>query len=104
MLLSALRADYQGDETVDNSLMEALVECYNNTIHWSTRRQILSIMSDKVPYSVLKDWIPDLSRYRFNVARHHALLHGGGTPVIITKSTRMYVSPEKLDHLSRVAK
>ncbi len=54
MLLSALRADYQDDETVDNSLMEALVECYNNTIHWSTRRQILSIMSDKVPYSVLK--------------------------------------------------
>ena len=99
MLLSALRADYQGDETVDNSLMEALVECYNNTIHWSTRRQILSIMSDKVPYSVLKDWIPGLSRYKFNVARHHALLHGGGTPVIITKSTRMYVLPEKLDHL-----
>lgn len=37
MLLSALRADDQGDETVDNSLMEALVECYNNTVHWSTK-------------------------------------------------------------------
>ena len=51
-----------------------------------------------MPYPVLKRWIPGLTRYRFNIARHHAILHGRGTPVTITKSTRMYVAPEKLDH------
>ncbi len=86
------------DYYVDKSLMEALVECYNNASHWSTRRQILSIIADKIPYSSLKKWISGLSRYRFSVARHHAPLHGRGSVVTTTKSTRMYVSPEKLDH------
>jgi hypothetical protein len=93
--------DTQSDEEdyyVDKSLMEALVECYNNANHWSSRRQILSIMADKIPYSSLKNWIPGLSRYRFNMARHHTLLHGRGATVTSTKSTRMYIAPEKLDH------
>lgn len=86
------------DYYVDKSLTEALVECYNNASHWSSRRQILSIMADKIPYSSLKNWIPGLSRYRFNMARHHTLLQGRGSVVTTTKSTRMYISPEKLDH------
>ena len=46
----------------------------------------------------IKTWIPDLSRYRYNIARHHRLLHGRGAVVPISTSTRMYVEPEKLDH------
>jgi len=98
MLLSSLQASVDDDDNVDESLMEALVECFNNASHWSTRRQILSIMADKMPFQALKNWIPGLTRYRFSVARHHALLHGRGTPVAMTKNTRMYVSNEKLDH------
>ncbi|XP_028517294.1 uncharacterized protein LOC114575856 [Exaiptasia diaphana] len=98
-LLSAVRASSdEEDYYVDKSLMEALVECYNNAGDWSTRRQILSIMADKLPYLSLKKWIPGLSRYRFSVARHHILLHGRGSVVPTTKSPRMYVSPQKLDH------
>ena len=43
-------------------------------------------------------WIPDLTRYRYNITRHHRLLHGRGTAVTTTPWTRIYVAPEKLDH------
>ena len=55
----------------DVTLIEALTECYNNAGHWSTRRQILSISADKISFKMLKRWIPDLTGYRFNIARHH---------------------------------
>ena len=38
------------DDDVDNMLMEALSECYANANRWDTKRQILSIMADKVSY------------------------------------------------------
>ena len=98
ILLSSVQSLGEEDENVAKSLMEALVECFNNASHWSTRRQILSIMSDKVSFSALKKWIPGLTRYRFNVARHHTLLHGRGSPVAITKCAHIRVSVEKLDH------
>ena len=83
---------------MDFTLLDALAECYNNADHWSTRRQILSIIVDKVSYKELQRWIPDLSRYRYNIARHHHLLHGRGSVVNTLPSTRMYVPAEKLDH------
>ena len=54
------------DERVDEVLMEALAECYRNASNWRTRRQILSIMADKVSYKALKKWIPNLTPYRFS--------------------------------------
>ena len=51
-------------DNIDSTLLEALTECYNNASHWSTRRQILSIIADKITYKDLQKWIPDLSRYR----------------------------------------
>ena len=82
----------------DTTLIEALTECYNNATHWSTRRQILSILADKVSFNMLKEWIPDLTRYRFNIARHHQLLHGRGAVMPTTQHTRMYVAPGQLSH------
>ena len=84
--------------TVDYTLVEALCECYHNSSHWSTRRQILSIIADKVKFNELKQWIPDLTRYRFNIARHHTLLQGRGSVLPPAKDTRMYMHPGKLDH------
>ena len=49
------------DKDVDNVLMNALTECYSNARAWDTRRQILSIMADKVTFQTLKKWIPDLT-------------------------------------------
>ena len=83
---------------LDSTLMEAIKECYANADHWSTRRQILSVVADKMSFKEIKTRIPDLSRYRYNIARHHRLLHGRGAVVPISTSTRMYVEPEKRDH------
>ena len=83
---------------IDYSLMDSLRECYYNGSHWSIRRQILSIMADKLSYRELLKWIPDLTPYRFNVARHHILLHGRGAALSSTRNTRTYVSHEKVEH------
>lgn len=88
----------ENEESLDFPLIDALAECYSNATHWSTRRQILSIMVDKLSFKTLLIWIPGLTRYRFNIARHHLLLHGRGEPLPTTSHARMYVSPTKLDH------
>ena len=100
-LLRAVQGSSMGGESdLDSTLLEALVECYHNADHWSNRRQILSIIADKVSFTTLQKWIPGISRYRFSIARHHRLLHGRGSEVPqrdITQ-TRMRASPEQLDH------
>lgn len=98
MLLNCLQSSKEDERDIDSTLMEVLVECYQNASHWSTRRQILSIMADKVRFKVVKTWIPNLSRYRYNIARHHILLHGRGSSVPLAENTRMKVSPVKFDH------
>jgi hypothetical protein len=85
-------------EDVDSVLMKALAQCYENASRWDTKRQILSIMVDKVSYSTLQRWIPELSRYRFTAARKHILVHGRGTPLAPERRTRMAVPQDKLDH------
>ena len=47
---------------------------------------------------MLKKWIPDLTRFRFDIARHHQRLHGRGAVVPTTEHTRMYVAPGQLSH------
>ena len=86
------------EEPLDVILIEVLAECYNKAIHWSTRRQILSIIADKVSFQKLQRWIPGFTRYRFNIARHHRLLHGRGSVILAPCHTRMYVAAEQLDH------
>ena len=86
------------EDEVDLTLVDALAECYKNASHWSTRRQILSIIADKVSYRTLQSWIPGLTRYRFNVARQHAHMYGGGAEVETRSVPRMYVSATQLDH------
>ena len=94
----ALQFPLDTEDHADTTLTEALTECYNNADNWSTRRQILSILADKVSFKVLKRWIPDLTRYRFSIARHHQLLHGRGAVMPTVQHTRMYVAPGQLSH------
>lgn len=98
LLFQALCKTTEPDCTVDLVLLQALAECYNSALHWSTRRQVLSIMADKVTFKQLKQCIPDLTRYRFNIARHHLLLHGRGAVPQVDKNTRIRIPLEKLDH------
>lgn len=88
----------ESEDALGLTLIDAFAECYNNADHWSTRRQILSIIADKVSFQTLQRWIPGLTRYRFNVARHNHLLHGRRSVVASPCYTRMYVSMEQLDH------
>lgn len=98
MLFASVSKVSQTDSIFDSALMDALSECYNSASHWSTRRQILSIIADKVTFKQLKKWLPEVTRYRFNIARHHRLLHGRGAVVNIDRGTRICISPDKLDH------
>lgn len=85
-------------ESVDSALLESLAECYNNATQWDTRRQILSIMVDKISLKSLQQYIPDITPYRYKIAKQHALLHGRGCPLPKPTQRRMRVPPEMVDH------
>lgn len=79
-------------------LLEVYAESYATAQHWSTRRQILSMMADKISFKELKEHIPTLTRYRYNIARRHRLLHGRAAPLPALENKRMKVEPSKLEH------
>jgi len=54
VLLNALQSSKEDKHAIDSTLMGVLVECYESAGHWRTRRQILSIMADKVSSKVVK--------------------------------------------------
>jgi predicted secreted protein len=53
-VVESMSSDKQEDDNIDQVLMIALTECYNNANSWETRCEILSIMADKVTFSTLK--------------------------------------------------
>ena len=60
--------------------------------------QVLSIMADLVPYSLLQGYLPGITEYRVKTARQHTVQHGRGSSVLISKSPRIRVDYAKLDH------
>ncbi|KAK2565739.1 hypothetical protein P5673_010917 [Acropora cervicornis] len=77
-LHETLSTDKDSDDEiiVHETLMSALAECYYAATCWETRRQILSLMADKVPFKRLLKWIPDLIKYCYTEAKRHCFLHG----------------------------
>ncbi|CAH3162323.1 unnamed protein product [Pocillopora meandrina] len=98
LVQSKVAAQQTSDEAIDFKLADALAECYKNAGHWGSRRQILSIIADKIDFKTLQNWLPGLTRYRFKIARHNRILHGRGSVVSTVSSRRMNVSPKQLDH------
>lgn len=94
-LWNALTSDSEAEE---RKLMDALAECYLNASNWTVRRQILSIMSDKLKFKEIKEILPEVTQYRYTIARHHRILHGRGAPVPLKTQTRMKIDPSQLDH------
>lgn len=82
----------------DEKYLKAFSESYENAESWDTRRQILSIIADLVPYHVIQKYIPGITSFRIKTARHHRLQYGRGSSLSITKSPRMRVDSSKLDH------
>ena len=62
--------------SLDETLMEALAECYSAADCWETRRQIL--MADKVSFKRLLHWIPDLTKQRYTAGLPGCLVQGRG--------------------------
>ena len=87
-LFRYLHERFETGSNVDGSLMEALLECYNNAGHWSSRRQILSIMADKVNFKDLRRWIRSLTKYRYMTL----------PDIIPCYMGKRGVKEEKLDH------
>ena len=69
LVQSKVAAQQTNDEATDFKLADALAECYKNAAHWGSRRQILSIMADKMDFETLQNWLPGLTRYRFKIDR-----------------------------------
>ncbi|KAK3713984.1 hypothetical protein QZH41_017105, partial [Actinostola sp. cb2023] len=85
-------------DSIDNTLMEALAECYQAASSWETRRQILSIMADKPP---------SVSHYLFDVVER---LGDAGKGMGWTKdlqsrlrATKRYLKNDYKVHVSQVA-
>ena len=92
-----LSSDEDSDEgTIDVTLMEALAD--QAASRWETRRQILSIMADKVRYKKLLKYIPGLTKNRFTEAKRHCLTYGRGSPVESVRAPRTDVAFSQIEH------
>ena len=58
LVQSKVAAQQTNDEAIDFKLADALADCYKNAGHWGSRRQILSIMADKMDFETLQNWLP----------------------------------------------
>ena len=76
----------------------ALAESYLNAQHWSTRRQILFLMTDKLSLKEMREFIPTVTSYRYNIARYHRLLHRRAAPLPNQEKKSMRIKPIKLKH------
>ncbi len=85
-------------DQVELEIVDSLVECYNNATTWDTKRQILSIMTDKLTVKQLQSLIPGLSEYKIDIARKHVMEKGRGVPVEKSHTPRIKVDLNKLDH------
>lgn len=83
---------------LDKELMYTLANCHKNANERDSRRQILSIMADKVILATIQQWIPGLTSYRFKVARQHAAFHGSGKLVPTNAQTKSFIPEAKLAH------
>ena len=86
------------EESVDGKYLDALAETYKNASSWDTRRQVLSIMADLVPFKRLQRYLPGVTEYRVKMARQHKHVFGRGVPLLSKSSPRMRVDPNQLDH------
>ena len=84
---------------ITSEFLQVLLETYKESANRETRRQLLSIVADKMKFEDLKSLLPNLTAYEFSMARLHNLKHGKGVrEPVETNVPRERVAPEKLDH------
>jgi hypothetical protein len=80
------------------TVLRGLAEAYNNATHWTVRRQILSIMALDIPLSTIRFFIPELTLYRFKMARRHADFEGKGSTVDDVRTPTIRYDDHQVDH------
>ncbi|KAK3730271.1 hypothetical protein QZH41_016443, partial [Actinostola sp. cb2023] len=90
--------DVSDESPSDRKYLCALAETYNNATSWDTKRQVLSVMADLLPFKRIRTYLPGITDYRVHVARQHKLVFGRGVPLPHNRSVRMRVSDSQLDH------
>ena len=85
-------------QPAERKYLEALAETYQHATSWDTRRQVLAIFADLVPFREIQKFIPGLTEYRFKTARLHILKYGRGAAVPLNRSPRMRINESRLDH------
>ena len=83
---------------VEGKYLTASAETYANASSWDTQRQVLATMADLAPLSTLRNYIPNLSEWRFKMARLHILKYGRGSAMPIRQTPRMRIDENQLDH------
>ena len=68
-------------------VIRSLVDAYSRAEHWSTKRQLLSIVAADLPARLLKTEFPELTDWKIKAARSQAFFQGS-----VQVSTRVRVS------------
>lgn len=107
LLWSALKAspsinDLYNEPRTESSLLTALIESYKQATHSSTRKNILSVIADKLTFNDLQKLIPGLSQSRFTAARRHGVQYGAealATQIGKKKTIlRQKIDPAQVEH------
>ncbi|CAF1356373.1 unnamed protein product [Adineta ricciae] len=81
------------------TVMESLKDAYSKAEHWSTKRQLLSIVAADLPPRLLKAEFPELTDWKIKAARAQAFFHGRGVlPEIMHCPVQRYTE-KQLSHL-----
>ena len=78
--------------------LKALAEAYSNATGWDTRQQVLSVMSGVASFKAISEFIPGLTQYRYTTANLHRVQYGRNAPVPTSKSPRLRIDANQLDH------
>ena len=55
-------------------------------------------MADKLSPKEMREFIPTVTSYRYNIARRHRLIYGRAAPLPNQEKRRMRIEPVKLEH------
>lgn len=81
------------DDTTD-----ALIESYKKADSLQIKRQILSVLSVSRTYHEMKILLPDVTEYRYYIAKKHANFEGCCLPPPEKDDVRQRMDPAKLDN------
>ena len=82
----------------DDKYLKSLAEAYQNAFSWDKPRQVISVMADLVPHSLIQRYLPGITEYQVKTPREHGKKYGRGLAVLLSKSPRMRVNYAQLDH------